>query len=174
MGMRRIRLANLSPELTESNIGAAYGEIVSIKDEIWSKAYSYKVSYGVKAITIKLAKRLLSRMNIAGQRAMPSYDGQPVTCYGCGDSGHINQVCPKRRGGGMVTLDSNPNTSAHVAAKGAQNQHGNDDNRIEAIAPERTVRPGIGMFPFWRQPDDHRHPARYWWGAAGPQSPTKA
>jgi len=41
MWMRRIPLANLPPEVTESNIRAAltsYGEIVSIKDEMWSKA----------------------------------------------------------------------------------------------------------------------------------------
>ena len=111
MGMRRIRLANLPPEVTESNIRAAlasYGEIVSIQDEICSKAYRYKVPNGVKVIMMKLAKHLPSQMNIAWHRALPSYDGQPVTCYGCGDSGHINQVCPKRRGGGMVTSDSTP------------------------------------------------------------------
>jgi len=45
-------------------------------------------------------------MNIAGHRALPSYDGQPVTCYGRGDGGHINQASPRRRGGGMVTSDS--------------------------------------------------------------------
>jgi len=44
-------------------------------------------------------------MNIVGHRALPSYDGQPVTCYRCGDSGHINQAYPKWRGGGMVTQD---------------------------------------------------------------------
>ena len=75
-------------------------------------------------------------MNIVGHRAIPSYDGQPITCYGCGDSGYMNQACPKRRGGGMVTSDSTPNTWAHVAAKGAQNRQGNDDNRTEVI-PQR-------------------------------------
>jgi len=132
MGMRRIRLANLPPEVTESNIRAAlasYGDTVSIKDEMWSKAYRYKVANGVKVIMMKLAKHLPSQINIAGHRAIPSCDGQPVTCYGCGDSRHINQVCPKRRGGGMKTSDSTPNTWVHVAAKGAQNQHGKDDNR---------------------------------------------
>jgi len=122
MGMRRIRLANLPTEVTEINIRTAlssYGEIVSIKDEMWSNAYGYKVANGVKVIRMKMAKHLPSQMNIAGHRAIPSYDGQPVTCYGCGEGEHINQVCPKRRGGGMVTSDSTPNTWAHVAAKGA-------------------------------------------------------
>jgi len=139
MGMRRIRLANLPPEVTESNIRAAmasYGEIVSIKDEMWSKAYRYKVANGVKIIAMKLAKHLPSQMNIAGHRAVPSYDGQPVACYGCGHSGHVNELCIKRRGRGMVTSDSTPNTWGHVAVKGARNKHGYDDNWIEAI-PQR-------------------------------------
>jgi len=63
---------------------------------------------GVKVIMMKLAKHLPSQMNIAGQRTFPSFDGQPVTCYGSGDRGHINQVCPKRRAGGVVTTDSIP------------------------------------------------------------------
>ena len=59
--MRRIRIANLPPEVTERNIRAAlasYGEIVSIQDEMWSKTYSYKVCNGVKVIMMKLAKHL--------------------------------------------------------------------------------------------------------------------
>ena len=43
---------------------------------------------------------------------------------------------PQKRGGSTVTSDSIANTWDHVAAKGAQNQHGNDDNRIEVI-PQR-------------------------------------
>ena len=134
--MRRIRIANLSPEVTERSIQAAltsYGEIVSIQDEIWPKAYRYKVANGVKMIMMKPAKHLPLQMNIAGHRALPSYDGQTVTCYGCGDSGHINQACPGRRGGGVVTSDSTPKTWAHVAAKGAHNRHGTVDNRIEVV-----------------------------------------
>jgi len=136
MGMHRIRLANLLPEVTERNIRAAlasYGEIVSIQDEIWSKVYRYKVANGLNVIKMKMAKHVPSQMNIAGHRAIPSYDGQPVTCYGCGDSGYINKVCPKRREGGMVTSDLTPNIWTHVTAKGAQNPLGNDDKRIEVI-----------------------------------------
>jgi len=92
MAMRPIRLANLPPEITERNIRtafASYGAIVSIQDEMWSKAYRYKVANRVKIIMMKLAKHLPSQMNIAGHRALPSYDGQQVTCYECGDSGYI-------------------------------------------------------------------------------------
>ena len=98
MEMRRIRIANLPPEVTERNIRPAltsYGEIVLNQDEMWSKAYRYKVPNGLKVIMMKLAKHLPCQMNISGHRALPSSDGQPVTCYGCGDSGHMNQACPK-------------------------------------------------------------------------------
>ena len=136
VGMRRIRIANLPPEVIERSIRAAlvsYGETVSIQDDIWLKAYRYKVANGIKVIMMKLAKHLPSQMNTAGHGELPSYDGQPVTCYACGDSGHINQACPRRRGGGMVTSDSTPNTWAHVVAKGAHNRHGSVDNRIEVV-----------------------------------------
>ena len=169
MRIRRIRLTNLPPEVTERSIRAALasnGETVSIQDEMWSKACRYKVANGVKAI-VKLAKHLPPRMNIAGLRAFPSYDGQSVTCYRCGNSGHINQVCPKRRGGGIVTSDSTPNTWAHVAAKGAQNQHGNDDNRIEVI-PQREPYDQVSGYSPSVDNLNTRHPAGYWWGTAGP------
>ena len=63
MGTRRIRLTNLPPEVTERNIRAAlalYGEMVSIQEEMWSKAYRYKVANGVKVIMMKLTQHLLS------------------------------------------------------------------------------------------------------------------
>jgi len=63
MGMRRIRIVILPPEVTETNIRAAlasYGKIVSIQDEIRSKAYRNKVHNGVKVIMMKLAKHLPS------------------------------------------------------------------------------------------------------------------
>ena len=101
---------------------------------------------------MKLAKHLPSQMNIAGHRALPSYDGQPVTCYGCGDCGHINQACPWRQGGGMVTSDSTPNTWANVAAKGAQNQR-NEDTRIEVV-PQTSV---------WPKNRDVRFLSTTWW-----------
>jgi len=150
MRMRRIRIANLLPELTERSIRAAlasYGETVSIQNEIWPKAYRYKVANGVKVIMMKLAKHLPSQMNIAGHRALPSYDGQPVTCYGCGNNGHTNQACSRRRGGGMVTLDSTSNTWAHVAAKGAHIWHGTVHNRIEVVPQSASHDQASGVSP---------------------------
>jgi hypothetical protein len=54
-------------------------------------------------------KHLPSRVTIAGYRALISYEGQPQTCYGCGETDHMYQVCPKRRGvKPLVTAPTDP------------------------------------------------------------------
>jgi len=47
----------------------------------------------------------------------------------------------------MVTSDSTPNTWAHIAAKGVQNQHRNDDNRIEVIPQKEPNDQSSGSSP---------------------------
>jgi len=86
-------------------------------------------------------------MNSSGHRALSSYDGQPATSYGYGDSGHTNQACPRRRGGIIVISDSTPNTWAHVAAKGAHNRHGTVDNRIEVVPQTASHDQASAFFP---------------------------
>ena len=34
---------------------------------------------------------------MAGHRVLLSYDGQPVTCYGCGEADHMYSLCPSRQ-----------------------------------------------------------------------------
>ena len=45
----------------------------------------------IKVVMVKLNKHVPSHMNVAGHRILAFYDGQPVTCYGCGDIGHMYQ-----------------------------------------------------------------------------------
>jgi hypothetical protein len=40
---------------------------------------------------------LPSHMTIAGNRVIVSYEEQPATCYGCNDTGHQYQDCPRRK-----------------------------------------------------------------------------
>ena len=100
MGVRRIWNTSLPPEVLERTLRVAlapYGEIVSIHHETWSKACCYTVANGIQVVTMKLNTHLPSRMNVTGNRILASYDGQPVTCYGCGDTGHISGMPQKVR-----------------------------------------------------------------------------
>jgi len=106
MGTRRIRLANISSETPDETISFAfsqYGEIKEMQREVWSKAYSYKDFNGVRIVVITLTKRIPSHIMIAEHRGLVPYEGQPTTCNGCGETGHFNQVCPKRRRVGIET-----------------------------------------------------------------------
>ena len=84
MGTRRVRIANLPPETSDRAISMAlapYGETVAIHEGNWSKIYRYPVAKGTRVATIKLDKHLPSHLIIAGDRAIVSYEGQPLFCY---------------------------------------------------------------------------------------------
>jgi hypothetical protein len=92
METRRIRLANLLPELSGSIIRTAlapYGVINSIQDENWSKNYRYAVANGITIVTMTPNKHLPSHVTNAEYRALVSYDGQPQNCYGCSKTDHM-------------------------------------------------------------------------------------
>ena len=100
MGTRRLRLADLPPETSNEAVSFAfsqYGEIKEMQREVWSKAYRYKVFSGVKIAVITLTKYIPSHIMTTEHRGLVSYEGQLSTCCGCGETGHFNQVCPKRR-----------------------------------------------------------------------------
>jgi hypothetical protein len=82
MGTKRIRLANLPPELPTMVIRSAlsqYGDVLSIHDETWAKHYRYTVSNGVRIAMMTLKKHIPSHITVAGYRALTSYVGQPQT-----------------------------------------------------------------------------------------------
>jgi hypothetical protein len=119
LGTHRIRLTNLPPEVPSTAISTAlapYGEIQSIHDETWSKHYRYVVPNGVRIVTMTLTKHIPSHVTIDGYRAITSYEGQPQTCFGCGDTDHMHHVCPKRRGAKISTATPNGSIWAHIAA----------------------------------------------------------
>ena len=101
-----MKLANLPPETPDETVNFAfsqYGEIKDMQRESWPKPYRYKVFNGVRIVLITLTNRIPSHMMIAGHRGLGSYERQPTTCYGCGETGHFNQVYPKRRRVGVTT-----------------------------------------------------------------------
>jgi hypothetical protein len=119
LGTRRFRLTSLPPEIPSTAISIAlvpYGEIQSIHDETWSKHYRYVVPNGVRIVTMTLTKHIPSHVTIAGYKVITSYEGQPQTGFGCGDTAHFHHVCPKRRGAKTSTATPAGSTWAHTAA----------------------------------------------------------
>ena len=59
MVLRRMRLANLVPEVRDHTIRSAlspYGEMKEVLEDTWSKAYRYKVYIGVRIDVTNLKK----------------------------------------------------------------------------------------------------------------------
>ena len=123
MGTSRLRLAKLPPETPDEAVSfvfSQYGEIKEMQLESWSTAYRYKVFNGVRIVAITLTKHIPSHMTIAGHRMLESHEGQPTTCYGCGETGHFYQVCPKTRRV-RVAATKEPRVSwADIAASGTR------------------------------------------------------
>ena len=124
MGIKKIRIASLPPEVTENTIRdslSKYGEVKNIREEIWTSVYRYKVYNGIRIVDMNLKQHLPSHMSIAGNNALISYDGQPLTCYKCNETGHLQQDCPRRkRVGPPATVVSN-STWADVVAHSTKN-----------------------------------------------------
>jgi hypothetical protein len=118
-GFKKIRIANLPPIVPEETLRATlafYGNIMSIQDEIWATSYRYTVAGGVRQATMSLTQHIPSHLTVAGYRTLISYDGQPATCYGCGDTEHLYQACPRRQMRSTLKHTERHSTYATVAA----------------------------------------------------------
>jgi len=135
LGIRKIRIANLQPELpdrTLRDIMTKYGEVRDIQEEHWSQKYRYTVANGIRIIEINLRQHIPSHMMIANQRVLITYDGQPLTCYGCSEIGHQYGECPYRRTAPLPRKIPQTDTWAQILANGSQTkrqQVGSHENR---------------------------------------------
>jgi len=148
MGTRRVRLANLPPETPNEAVSFAfsqYGEIKEIQREVWCKAYRYKVFSGATIVAITSAKHIPSHIVIAGHKGLVLYEGQHTTYHGCGETGHFNQVCPKRRREGAAPTKEPAVSRADIAASGNRES---DGGVKEKEADQQSIQTGYG--------DEHR------------------
>jgi hypothetical protein len=100
MGVRRIRIANLLPEVHDRIIRemlTKYEEVKDITEDAWSCIYRYNVSNGISIATVNLKQHIPSHMTIANNGVLISYEGQPPNCYGCNGTGHQYQECLRRK-----------------------------------------------------------------------------
>jgi len=57
LGMRRVRVASLPSEVEDKTLKmalGAFGEVRDIQQEIWPNAYRYRVSKGVRVVSMSL------------------------------------------------------------------------------------------------------------------------
>jgi len=100
MGVRRVRVANLPPEVQDRKLRdviSQYGNVRAITEEMWSREYRYPVSNGVRIVEMDLKKHIPLHMLIVDNRVLISYEGQLITCYGCNEPGHQYHECHHRK-----------------------------------------------------------------------------
>jgi len=124
VGIRRVRVSTLPPEITETqimNVMSAYGDVKTIHDEVWANTYRVKVKTGVRLVDIGLKKHIPSHIKIDGHRALISYEGQPITCFRCNEQGHQIHECPHRRTQGTRQTSNDVNTWATIVKRPISN-----------------------------------------------------
>jgi hypothetical protein len=120
LGVKRVRIANLPPEIPDMTIRDAltkYGEVKRITEEQWSRIYRYSVCNGIRLVEIALQKHIPSHMSIIGNRILISYERQPLTYYGCNEPGHQYFECPHKKNIENNRTVTDKNTWAHVVSK---------------------------------------------------------
>jgi len=140
LGMRRVRVSSLPPEVKDKTLKmalSAFGEIRDIQQEMWSNAYRYRVCSGVRLVSMSLVKHIPSHVVVAGHRALISYEGQPTTCHSCNEPGHLKTACPHRR---RERAEFRPATTASCAEVAASGPISNTttivDSATDIAAPE--------------------------------------
>jgi hypothetical protein len=100
MGTKSVRIAKLPLEVRDDAVRTAltpFGTVMAIQEETWSKTYRYAVAKGIRQVTILLSQHIPSHLTVSGHRVLLSYEGQPATYYGCGETGYLYPTRPKRR-----------------------------------------------------------------------------
>ena len=66
---------------------------------------------------------------------MTSYEGQPSTCYRCGDTGHMYQGCPKRKNAGNTGVRELGKTWADMVGNVDTTPQREERNRQTVLQP---------------------------------------
>jgi hypothetical protein len=126
MGVRKVRIANLSPEAPDTAVRvimSRFGDVRSVSEEKWPRSYPLRIPNGIRVVELLMRKHIPSSLLILGQRVLVSYDGQPVTCFGCNEEGHLLGQCPYRRSRApRVTVDGAATWADTVRHGSVENQ----------------------------------------------------
>jgi len=72
------------PEISDIILRGALsklGHIKNITEELWSRAYGYPVSNGIRIVSLGLKQHIAPHLSVAENRVLVSYEAQPSTCY---------------------------------------------------------------------------------------------
>jgi hypothetical protein len=101
---------------------------------------------GIIIVVITLTNRIISHLTILGHRVLASYDGRPLTCFGCGDRGHLYQMCPRRRNTRGNKEHQAPTSLVDIAASSHRSQGPINDEKRE-IADQHGDQRGLAEGP---------------------------
>ena len=145
MGVRRVRVAGLPPEVKEPVLRDAmskYEDVKIIQEEQWPNQYRYKASNWVKIVELNLKKHVPSHMFIAGHRVPITYEGQPPTCYNCNEQGRHSVECPYRRSSTPTYTSNRAESWAHAVKHGTTRQQQEEGGRdITYMSNESDIEP---------------------------------
>ena len=85
---------------------AGYGKVSQVK-HLPVKGHPH-IQSGTRMVTMSVSKDIPVFVTIAGFRCKVWYRGQPITCFGCGNTGHVISACPNRRRPQSYAAAANP------------------------------------------------------------------
>lgn len=94
-GSVEVRIHDLRPRISNRQVAqrlAEYGEILSIRDEIW-KDFFPGVPNGIRVLRMQLKKPIPSYVTVDSDMSLVTYKGQPATCKHCHRNVHYTQTC---------------------------------------------------------------------------------
>ena len=141
LGTKRVRIANLPPEVPDDILRDTmkqYGKIISIRTETWSTTYRYKVSNGIRNVHIVMSRHIPPTLTVAGNKVLLSYDGQPFTCYTCGEEGHVASTCPQKRRPVTERRRTHPASYAGILASADPTDRLNESENITTETQQQT------------------------------------
>jgi hypothetical protein len=113
MGVHKVRIANLLPDLAVRVVLSNYGEIRGVSAEKLATSYRLSIPNGIRVVQLLMKKHIPSSLMILGQGVMISYECQPITC---GEEGHLYHQCQHRRSRAAQATMEHAATWAETAA----------------------------------------------------------
>lgn len=96
-GATIVRVHDLPPQMDDDIIKREmeiYGEILSIKSEVWDTPLQLKgIPSGVRKLRIRLTNTIPSYIFMAGHSTLVTYKNQQITCRHCGRQVHYGAKC---------------------------------------------------------------------------------